>query len=98
MTISLLSPDRILKDVARKEKQRRLDANLTQQGLADRSGVPLGTLKLFERTGKISFETLLKIAFALSCEEEFSLLFPAPSKLTIDDVIAKPTRQRGTRR
>ncbi|HFU74811.1 MAG TPA: XRE family transcriptional regulator, partial [Arcobacter sp.] len=39
---------------------------------ATRSGVSLGSLKRFERTGQISLESLLKLAFVLECLGDFS--------------------------
>ncbi|WP_394699125.1 helix-turn-helix domain-containing protein [uncultured Cohaesibacter sp.] len=42
-------------------RARRLGMNLTQAGLADRSGVPLPTLRKFEQTGSISLEAFLKL-------------------------------------
>jgi transcriptional regulator with XRE-family HTH domain len=43
-----------MKDIEDRAKARRLSLNLTQEGLATRSGVNLGTLKQFEhkRLGK----------------------------------------------
>ena len=45
---TILSPSEVTEDLANRLKQRRLARNLTQAGLAARSGVPLGTLKKFE--------------------------------------------------
>jgi transcriptional regulator with XRE-family HTH domain len=45
--------------------QKRLDKNPTQEGLAKRSGVSLGSLKRFESSGHISLESLLKLALVL---------------------------------
>ncbi len=45
--------------------------NLTQQGLATRSGVALGSLKRFEQTGLIAFDALLSIALVLDCLGDF---------------------------
>lgn len=36
--------------------------NLTQEGLAERSGVPLSTLRKFEQKGMISLDSFLKNA------------------------------------
>ncbi|MHB8370765.1 MAG: helix-turn-helix domain-containing protein [Leptospirales bacterium] len=66
------SPREISLQVARNVQQQRLRRNLTQEELASRSGVPLGTLRLFERTGRISLGGLIKLAMALG--EEGSML------------------------
>jgi len=85
--------------LAQRARARRLEQNLTQQGLAERSGVALGTLKRFETTGEISLDSLVRLAVALGAEEGFQQLFlPRPVE-TIDALLAsRPTRQRGRRR
>jgi len=40
----------ILKGIALRLRDRRLELNLTQKGLATKSGVSLGTLKRFENS------------------------------------------------
>lgn len=52
-------------------KGRRLAMNLTQNGLARRSGVALGSVKRFEHGGLIAFDSLLKIALVLDCLGDF---------------------------
>mgnify|MGYP000234662528 CR=1 FL=1 len=52
-------------------RARRLGMELTQEGLAERSGVKLRTLRKFEQTGLISLESFLKLAMALGCLEDF---------------------------
>jgi transcriptional regulator with XRE-family HTH domain len=52
------------------KKQRKL-LEITQQELATKSSVSLGSIKRFEQTGQISLESLLKIAFVLECLEDF---------------------------
>ena len=92
--LSLTSPAEILKGVAARMKRRRLDLDLTQHELASRSGVSYGSLRLFEETGKASFEAVVKIAFALEAEAEFEALFPPRPVKTLDDVVGRPVRQR----
>lgn len=84
--------------LAARVRQRRLEANLTQAGLAARAQVSLGTLKLFERTGKASLQFLVLIAFALEAEKEFEDLFPQQARKWISDVLSKPVRLRGRRK
>ena len=95
MHLNLNSPGEILTGIAARARSRRLDLGLTQLGLARRAGVSLGTLKLFERTGRASLEMLVKLAFALGAEEAFENLFPPAPPKSIDDVLRRPQRQRG---
>lgn len=86
--------------VARRVKQRRLELNLTQEGLAKRAGLSVSTYRLFERKGQISFGGLLNIAFALDCLDDFRALFAERKYLTLDDALkdAGSNRKRGNRK
>ena len=57
----LISPGDILAVVARRARALRLQANLTQEGLALRAGMSAASLKRFERTGLIAFDALVRI-------------------------------------
>lgn len=84
--------------IAKRAQAKRLSLNLSQKTLAERSGVSFGALKKFERTGKISLESLLKIALVLGCLEDFMMPFqpPAPETLlSLDQLLNDKTRQRG---
>lgn len=84
--------------ISSRARARRLVRNLTQSGLARRSGVSLGSLKRFEKTGKISLESLLKIALVLEALDDFNGLFHAQvSPPTSLDELEKIThvRQKG---
>lgn len=61
--------------IARRMQKKRKATKLTQQQLATRSGVSLGSIKRFERLGEISLTSLVKIAFILDCEDDFDALF-----------------------
>lgn len=88
-----------MRDIAVAARARRLDSNLTQLGLSQRSGVSLGTIKKFERTGKISLQSLLNIAMALGATQEFESLFAATAPsgvLSLDELLSQPKeRKRG---
>jgi hypothetical protein len=99
IVFELLSPHEVELLLAAKARERRLALNLTQSSLAERSGVSLGTLKKFERSGKISLAALLKLAVILDCLMDFEKLFQAPTSEsfhTLDDLLKqKKLRQRG---
>ena len=70
-------PSDILVSTAQNVAALRKELSWTQQDLAEKSGVSYGSIKRFERTGQISFESLLKIAEALSRLSEFeTILLP----------------------
>ena len=86
------------RSIAQKVKARRLELNLTKLALAKKSGVCLGTLKYFERSGKISLQSLLLLAMALRAIEDFDVLFSTINYQSIDEVIQSHhvrERQRG---
>ncbi|WP_244662166.1 helix-turn-helix domain-containing protein [Mesorhizobium huakuii] len=84
----------IIQGAAARMKRRRIDADLTQRELASKAGVSYGSLRVFEETGKASFEAVVKLAFALEAEAEFEGLFPSRPPKTLEDVIGRPARQR----
>ncbi len=88
----------IMQLIASRAKAKRLALNWSQQTLSDRSGVSYGSLKKFEHSGKISLESLLKIASVLREVDGFNELF-AEKKLesyrSIDELLNESTRRRG---
>ena len=70
-------------------KQKRLFLELTQEGLAKRSGVSLGSIKRFESSGEISLKSLLKLAVVLECLDDFTdiALQADNTVLSIDDLL-----------
>lgn len=101
ISLSLLTPFEYLAQIAQKAKAKRLAINMSQQNLAIRSGVSLGSIKRFESTGKISLESLLKLALVLESLEGFDSLFaktPLTSLPSIDAILkqqTQPPRKRG---
>ncbi len=75
MELSLRTPKEVMLACANRAREVRLAENLTQQALADRIGVAVGTIKRFEKTGEIQFHHLLKLALALGRLDEFEDLF-----------------------
>lgn len=64
-------PSDILKSTAQKVAALRKENSWTQLDLAEKSDVSYGSIKRFERSGKISFESLLKIVESLRRLSEF---------------------------
>ena len=98
MSLKLLSPHELSHLIAHRLQSRRLAFNLSQKSLAERAGVSYGVLKKFEQTGKISLESLLKLALVLNSLEEFELLFRSDQLapfLTLDKLLQDKSRKRG---
>jgi hypothetical protein len=71
MTFSIMSSEDIAFELASRVKIYRLAQSLTQEGLANRSGVPFGTLKKFERTGQIALVSFIRLVSAPGDEEKW---------------------------
>lgn len=100
MALSIKGPADTLQEVRDRFKDRRLAMNLTQNGLATRSGVALGSLKRFEQTGLIAFDSLLSIALVLDCLGDFDKVCvedaQALSYKSLDQVLAAgKSRKKG---
>lgn len=81
-------PSEILSEIAQKARKKRKAKRLTQQEIAQKSGVSFGSIKRFESTGKISLESLLKIALVLDSLEDFDHLFkPSTPVNSLDDIL-----------
>jgi transcriptional regulator with XRE-family HTH domain len=71
MSVELKTPRDVQRELAGRFKARRLEMNLTQEGLATRSGMSWGSLKRFESTGLIALDALLRLALVLGCLGDF---------------------------
>lgn len=81
------TPHSIAASLAERVRTRRKERKLTQSETARRSGVSLASLKRFEQTGEISLRSLIRIAIALECEDDFEQLFTRKFYASIEDVI-----------
>ena len=99
ISFDIISPDGKAKALAERVKTRRLEMNLTQEGLSVRSGVPLATYRRFERTGLISLDGLLHIAYALDALNDFDRLFESRKYASLNEALEanQKDRKRGKR-
>lgn len=97
IAFNLLTPNDVAKQIATRIKARRLELNLTQEGIATRAGLKFATYRRFEQTGEISLKGLLQIGFALNALSEFDALFTQKQYQSLDDVLneQKVIRKRG---
>ena len=98
--LQLHTPEEIGQQLARRLRELRLLTGWKQTTLAARSGVTLASLKRFERTGKISLESLLRICHALGRLDEFGQILQPPAARSLAELesrISKPLPRRGRR-
>ena len=97
ISFNILTPDDVAKQIATRVKARRLELNLTQEGIAARAGLKFATYRRFEQTGEISLKGLLQIGFALNALSEFDALFVQKQYQSLDDVLNEQNviRNRG---
>lgn len=99
LAINISTPKSIMQNLKDKFKQKRLSLNLTQEGLSNKSGVSLGSIKRFESSGEISFESLLKVALVLNCLDDFKNIANKKDEQydSMDDLLkVQPMRKRGS--
>ena len=97
MLFNISTPNDVAKQIAARVKARRLELNLTQEGMAARAGLKFATYRRFEQTGEISLKGLLQIGFALNILSEFDALFAQKQYQSLDDVLNEQSviRKRG---
>lgn len=66
--------------------------SISQQKLADMSGVSYGSIKRFETTGQISLVSLTRIAMALGIADELRTIFSQVPYRNIQEVINETKR------
>ncbi|MFS4430880.1 helix-turn-helix domain-containing protein [Chryseobacterium sp. S90] len=99
-----ISPAKAQRKLAQSIRDRRLVLELTQEGLAERSGVALSTLRKYEQKGIISLDSFIKLLSVVGgLEELINSLEPNKTNFkTIDDVLKVDenavTRQRGRKK
>ncbi len=98
--VSLMLSEEVQKSLRDNIKNHRLARNLTQAGLAKRSGVPLSTLRKFEQQAVISFESFVKLLVALQLGPAVVAATEPTQKdfTTLDELLTaqtKPPRKRG---
>jgi len=103
LAVYLRTVQEVQTGIAGRFKARRLAMNLTQRDLAARSGVTWSSLKRFEREGLIALDSLLNLALALDCLDDFDKLAgesrPIPAAQSLDALLATPAlRRRATGR
>lgn len=95
---TLMAAPEVAADLGERVKSKRLAHNLTLVGLSERSGVPLGTLKKFERTGVVSLVSFVRLVVALGEQAGLERMFERNDQdaITLDQLMSVPrARRRG---
>ena len=87
LAIGMSNSNEIARQIAARVRERRLELDLTQEGMAARSGVKFATYRRFEQTGEISLKGLLQIGFALNVLSDFDALFSHRQYQSLNDVL-----------
>lgn len=98
-----ISLSKVQRKIVENIRDRRLQMELTQEGLSERSGVPLSTLRKFEQKGVISLDSFLKILSVVGgLDEMIEALKPKQQHFkSLDEVLKteeKNSRKRGSRK
>ena len=73
--VHTLTEQSVLSGIVERVKERRKELKISQKGLSQKSGVSYASIRRFESTGEISFNSLLKIASVLNALVDFNMLF-----------------------
>ncbi len=94
----LATSGEIARELGDRVRSHRLEQNLQQSELAARAGVSERALRNFERSGRASFDLVLRVATALGLIENMSNLFEVKPKSIKAMELASQKRQRASRR
>ena len=86
LTLFTATPTEMPRLLAARSKTLRIARGLTQAELAERAGIKLSTLRVFERSGHIALHRLLAVAHVLGGLNEFQTLFPPPVARTMAEL------------
>ena len=81
------TPNEIAESLADKIKEHRKKLKISQNNLAKKSGVSLGSIKRFETKYEISLQSFIKIAIALDLDNDLENLFTQKTYTSIDEII-----------
>lgn len=75
LDFKLSTPEEIGLELGYRLRQQRMNKHWTQQELADRTGLDVGTIKNLETKGQCALLTLIRIAMALDCISDLTNIF-----------------------
>lgn len=90
----LSSPTEIQQNLRESFKRARLSRNESQQQAAERTGVPLSTLKKFEQKGVISLSQFLQLCHVYGDLGAFDHVMPEQDAVTMDELLSSKKNLR----
>jgi len=96
-----LSSRSALSEIGARLKAYRIDFPLSQQELADKSGVAVRSLSRMESGEDIQFGNLIKVLIALDLDANLDMLVPDPTKRPsyyLNDKSTVPQRKRASKK
>lgn len=99
MLFELSTSDEISLEIARRLRDHRLAQNMTHKELADRADLSKGMVANFEKTGKASLGSFIKLVIALGLVAQLNelLVYKATSIKQMEAMSQKRQRARGSR-
>ncbi len=99
LDIGFSTYDEICRELGARLKAQRLAQMLTQEELAARAGVSIGTVKNIENKGQSSIESVVRLGLALGLADHFQELFNLQVKSIAQmDQVEQSKRIRAPRR
>ena len=99
MDIGFSTYEEVCKELGARLKAQRLAQMLTQEELAARAGLSMGTVKNIENKGQSSLESVVRLGLALGLADHFQELFSLQVKSIAQmDQIEQSKRIRAPRR
>lgn len=85
MAISSNQVSALLTSLAGRIRQARINANLTQRALAEKTGISIKTISNAEDSGQVSLDTLTRLLYALGRLEDLQRVLedPGPSPIEL---------------
>ena len=99
MDIGFATYEEVCKELGARLKAQRLAQMLTQEDLAVRAGLSMGTVKNIENKGQSSIESVVRLGLALGLADHFQELFKLQVKSIAQmDQAEQSKRIRASRR
>jgi transcriptional regulator with XRE-family HTH domain len=96
----LATSDEIVRALGLRLRAQRLARSITQEELASRAGVAVGSVKKLESSGNTTLRTFIRVVQALSLTDEFALILALKPQTSIAEMerTENARRQRARRR